>query len=308
MDSFEHVVAAILERQGFWTRTSVKVDLTREEKRAIGRPSSPRWELDVVGYNGRSNQLLIVECKSYLDSRGVAVEAFEEAMAEQPSRYKLFVDETLRRVVIERLTTQLVEKGFCAPDPSYRLCLAAGRIYGDAAELHALFDSRGWLLWGPDWLRSELRGLADSGYENSVASVVAKLLLREGTDVRKAEVRDERASRGSYEHIPDGVRRDALVAAYYLSKFQHDRLGLGNQDQTFDAVAQRLGIKKHTLKNYRDRFDPYTDSGRRGWWQAELTPELAALASELREVSEEALRSVVLRSIAERSSTDEASR
>ncbi len=43
MDSFEQVIASILERRGFWTRTSVKVELEREEKHAIGRPSSPRF-------------------------------------------------------------------------------------------------------------------------------------------------------------------------------------------------------------------------------------------------------------------------
>jgi len=38
---------------GFWVRTSVKVELTKEEKCLIGRHSSPQWELDIVSYNGR---------------------------------------------------------------------------------------------------------------------------------------------------------------------------------------------------------------------------------------------------------------
>lgn len=304
MDSFEHVVAAILEREGYWTRTSVKVELTRDEKREIGRPSAPRWELDVVAYSGHANELLIVECKSYLDSRGVTIDAFDETADEQPSRYKLFVDETLRRVVINRLKEQLVAARFCAPEPSHRLCHAAGKIYGDADELRSLFEQRGWTLWGPEWLRIELSKLADSRYENSVASVVAKLLLRgdveAGADVGRAS-----RPRGNYDHIPDSARRPVLLAAYYLSKFQHDRLQLGNQDQTFALLAERLGVKKHTLKNYRDRFDPHTGSGRRGWWQAELTPELAALEAELREASEERLRSLVLHSLAAGGATDE---
>ena len=50
MDSFEAVVAAILNRQGYWTQTCVKVELTKSEKVEIGRHSSPRWELDVVAY------------------------------------------------------------------------------------------------------------------------------------------------------------------------------------------------------------------------------------------------------------------
>ena len=31
----------------------MKVELTKEEKRLIGRHSSPRWELDIVGYSAR---------------------------------------------------------------------------------------------------------------------------------------------------------------------------------------------------------------------------------------------------------------
>ncbi len=65
MDAFEQVVSEILWIDGFWVRTSVKVDLTKEEKVRIGRPSSPRWELDIVGYSGRDNTLHVVECKSY---------------------------------------------------------------------------------------------------------------------------------------------------------------------------------------------------------------------------------------------------
>jgi hypothetical protein len=48
MDSFESLVASILEREGFWVRSNFKVDLTKEEKRTIGRPSSPRWEIDLL--------------------------------------------------------------------------------------------------------------------------------------------------------------------------------------------------------------------------------------------------------------------
>ena len=68
MDSFEQVVATILGRDGYWVRTSVKVALPPDEKREIDRPSAPRWELDVVAYSGSRNELLVVECKSYLVS------------------------------------------------------------------------------------------------------------------------------------------------------------------------------------------------------------------------------------------------
>jgi hypothetical protein len=48
MDAFEQVVAEILWTNGHWTQTSYKVSLTKEEKRRIGRASSPRWDIDVL--------------------------------------------------------------------------------------------------------------------------------------------------------------------------------------------------------------------------------------------------------------------
>lgn len=113
VDSFEAVVAAILQRQGYWTQTSVKVDLTKEEKREIGRHSSPRWEIDVVAYRGKENELRVVECKSFLDSPGVECGAFDGSNKKAEKRYKLFCEDALRRVVFGRLEAQLVSSGFC---------------------------------------------------------------------------------------------------------------------------------------------------------------------------------------------------
>jgi hypothetical protein len=42
MDAFEGVVSEILWREGYWVQSSLKVDLTKEEKVAIGRPTAPR--------------------------------------------------------------------------------------------------------------------------------------------------------------------------------------------------------------------------------------------------------------------------
>jgi len=155
------------------------VNLTPEDKEKINRRSAPRWELDVVAYSGRENKLLVVECKSFLDSGGVHLAAFEGPKAATETRYKLFSDDELRRVVLARLETQLVEQGFCPPGTQARLCLAAGNIYRDAERLREVFEEKGWTLYDRSWLRAGLEALAKESYENSVASVVAKLLLRE---------------------------------------------------------------------------------------------------------------------------------
>ncbi len=180
MDAFEQLVAEILWMEGFWVRTSVKVDLTKEEKRAIGRPSSPRWELDIVAYSGRDNRLWVVECKSYLDSRGVGVSGFDGSLKESSDRYKLFNDDTLRQVVFERLRLQFAASGACAKNADVHLCLACGRIASevDRAGLKAHFAAKQWELWDEPWLRERLATMAKRGYENQVSAVVAKLLLR----------------------------------------------------------------------------------------------------------------------------------
>ena len=71
MQGFEALIAEILEAEGYWVRRGHKVGLTKEDKQEIGRPSSPRWEIDVLGYRAPENLVLAVECKSYLDSPGV---------------------------------------------------------------------------------------------------------------------------------------------------------------------------------------------------------------------------------------------
>jgi hypothetical protein len=178
MDAFEHVVGTILEKEGFWVRTSYKVELTKAEKREIGRPSSPRWELDILAYRPGDNLLRVVECKSYLDSRGVSILGFTSSnrFAE---RFKLFNDENLRTVVFRRLVAQLIDVNAIRRNPRIQLCLAAGKIVaGDFKAIQNRFDELGWLLFHPALLREELIKVARSGYDNSVAAVTAKLLMR----------------------------------------------------------------------------------------------------------------------------------
>jgi hypothetical protein len=178
LDAFEHVVAELFWSAGYWVRTSVKVDLTKAEKVAAGRPSMPRPELDLVAYSAAENRLLALECKSYLDSRGVT---FAEVCGTAGSKtYKLFRETRLREIVLDRLETQLVGLGLCRPGVKAQLGMVAGKVAGqDEALLQTLFAEKGWLFRGPSWLKERLTKLADSGYENQVSAVVTKLLLRQ---------------------------------------------------------------------------------------------------------------------------------
>src|SRR5436190_21893483 len=136
----------------------------KPRSKPTGRPSAPRWELDIVAYSGRENELLVVECKSYLDSAGVRAASFDGPKAAKETRYKLFSDELLRRVVLSRLETQLVEQGFCPAGTKARLCLAAGNIHGDPVPLRAIFDAKGWKLFERSWFISVLEALEPDSY------------------------------------------------------------------------------------------------------------------------------------------------
>ena len=177
MDSFESLIAMLLKREGFWTAIGVKVELTKAEKRAIGVPSTPRWEMDVVAYRGATNELLAVECKSFLDSTGVI---FRNGRFEPPKRYKLFANETTRRIVLAKLAEQMVASSACAPNPTVTLCLATGKIARKSKRLQMTdhFAAQGWRLFDEDWVFSRLKMAATAGFENDVAHVVAKLILR----------------------------------------------------------------------------------------------------------------------------------
>ena len=179
MDAFEQVVSGIFFRAGCWVTQGFKVELTPEEKARIGRPTSPRWEIDLVVFKGATGELLAVECKSYLDSTGVTANDLIEPN-ENVSRYKLFTDEVLREVVLNRLTLQLHETGLIPPGVKPKLALVAGKMRSadDLTRLREHFQIKGWALYDREWLVGELKQTADESYFDSVAHVVSKLLLR----------------------------------------------------------------------------------------------------------------------------------
>lgn len=180
MDAFEHIAARLFEVQGYWTRIGYSVELTKEQKVAVGQPSLPRPQLDVIAYKPSTNELLVIECKSYLDSPGVMLAGFHGKEDATKDVYKLFNRARLRDVVLATLLAQLRREGLLlGDDPSVRLVLVAGKIYSkDEPKLRAFFAEKGWTFVGPSEVASGLRAFADRGYENDVVTFVTKLLER----------------------------------------------------------------------------------------------------------------------------------
>lgn len=177
MDAFEELAAEVLRAAGYWVHQGYKINLSTADKRALGNPSMPRPEIDLVAYKAGTGELLSLECKSYFDSGGVhARDLLPEGRNAQ--RYKMFINQALREMVLTRLVEQLKASGSVVGEPVASL----GMIYGFAtttntAILTQHFEQQGWRLYGPDWLKRHLQKMALRSYDNQIASVVAKLLL-----------------------------------------------------------------------------------------------------------------------------------
>ncbi len=182
MDAFESIVGTILRLEGYWTHHLYHVPLTSQEKRYLERPSMPRPELDLVAYRPASNELLVVECKSFLNSPGVRASAFNDKSDPFFKRYKLFNNQPLWETVCKALVRDLRKFGACRPDPAVELCLAAGHIATekDRVKLHELFDEHGWRLIDDIEIAERLKAASKTAYADDVAILAAKILIPKG--------------------------------------------------------------------------------------------------------------------------------
>jgi hypothetical protein len=180
MDAFELIAARLYEVDGYWTRIGYAVNLTKEQRAAIGNPTMARPQIDVIAYKPSTNELLVIECKSFLDSRGVMHAGFHGREDAEKDVYKMFNRPRLRSRVFSCLVEQLRAEGLITgPDPTPKLVLVAGKVYAnDEPKLVELFAAKGWTFVGPGQVVAGLRKFAERGYENDVVTFVTKLLER----------------------------------------------------------------------------------------------------------------------------------
>lgn len=89
----------------------------------------------------------------------------------------------------------------------------------------------------------------------------------------------------------------AMVVAFYLSKFGEEgleNLGYRSYTHAFAEIGRALYVKPNSVKNWRDEFDPYYDNKRKGWYQREIRPSRQRVMLAFDNLSEGALRAVVL--------------
>ena len=184
MNAFEEIVKQYLEAEGYWVRQSVKVEISKDDKKVIGLPTMPRPEIDLVALNAKENELLLVEVKSFLDSQGVY---FGHAkIGDFPpdtwaaKRFRLFADSKFREVVTNKLKEEFLEKHLINEKTKINYALAVGKFYSSAEhDTKAFFSQKGWRLFTPEQIKEKIKELAEKGWEDNLATITAKLILRE---------------------------------------------------------------------------------------------------------------------------------
>lgn len=87
----------------------------------------------------------------------------------------------------------------------------------------------------------------------------------------------------------------SIIVSYYLSRFNKEaieNLGYKTWKEAFENLSQKLQINKHTIKNWRDEFDPF-HGHRAGWHQREPRKTISNIISQFEQLEEYDIRHVV---------------
>ena len=94
----------------------------------------------------------------------------------------------------------------------------------------------------------------------------------------------------------DEKHKLTLYISYYLSRFNEEglrKLGYLTWNKAFEDIAKKLQVNSHSVKNWRDEFDPI-HGHRAGWYQRPMSPSRIKVVRALEKMEEEEIRSMVL--------------
>lgn len=86
-----------------------------------------------------------------------------------------------------------------------------------------------------------------------------------------------------------------LFVTYYLARFDKialKNLGYKNWETSFIDISKKLNVKKHSVRNWRDEFDPLFGY-RAGWYQRPMSPSRTNVALALENLDEPEIRAIV---------------
>jgi hypothetical protein len=87
----------------------------------------------------------------------------------------------------------------------------------------------------------------------------------------------------------------AVIISYYLSRFNNEalnNLGYNSWKDAFEDLSEKLQINKHTIKNWRDEFDPF-HGHRAGWHQRQPRKTISNIISQFEQLEEYDIRPIV---------------
>jgi hypothetical protein len=176
MESFESVVALVLEAEGFVVSGAVKFPVTRRTAKAMHKEVQTHgYEVDLVA--ARADMLVLATVKSFFGSRGVAAEDVAGG-GRFGTHYKLLNDSFIRDEVI----AAAAERYGYSKD-QVRLRLYAGRFAGPGKGIHEarIREMPGFEVFGAEEITSKLIDAAASKqYRDSPALAAVKLLETAG--------------------------------------------------------------------------------------------------------------------------------
>lgn len=86
-----------------------------------------------------------------------------------------------------------------------------------------------------------------------------------------------------------------LFITYYLARFDKialEKLGYNSWESAFLDISIKLNVKKHSVRNWRDEFDPLFGY-RAGWYQRPMSPSRTNVALALENMEEPEIRVIV---------------
>ncbi len=157
IDKFENIVTTLLEEEGFWVRHKFKVSVSLEEKKQIGKQSAPKPEIDMLAFNLRTNEVLALDVKAYLDSPGAKLSLLQEEHEVPTGRFKLFTSERYRNLVLARLLQDLIALGMANAETKVKLGMIAGKVnQGQSEAIRAHMLAHDWLFWSPEDVKAKV--------------------------------------------------------------------------------------------------------------------------------------------------------
>ncbi len=179
MNAFEHIVELYLQEKNYWTRHSVKVELTKADRAKLKLPTTPRAEIDLVAYNPVSDVLVLIEVKSYFDNPGLTIGELNGTDKNNANRCKLLNNKLFQKVVTDRLVEDFLNRKLIKKSTEIKYALAVGKVQQKSLTAVKAYLTKNkkkkYLYFDPSDIKQTIKNLAEKGWEDNIIIVTAKI-------------------------------------------------------------------------------------------------------------------------------------